>query len=312
MGHDSQPISAQNCGGLPPVGGLRRFLNAITPPSAPALQFTLWGGRGFGFEYYPLPLTRPSFPRHDWLRAELVALDDFKGVPIKGADIELLVEMLAPGLTRADGLPGYTPSRWWTPGEPMGSKGHHTLARYVAAAVAADLGEYDHATISERVLGLRDHKKGRPRKAQEFHNRGRQLLAVLGVWPWAHAGGTARRLVKSSWRSSQIYALPLMWWFNTSVRELEMIVEGCRAAWASGPELADLDRTHLPPPLSHDPFPSELRKAEASWEFVDRLMETDEMRRVRREDARRERRPWQPPQAHVNDGADGPQGHPPD
>ncbi len=304
MGHDSPPISAQNGGGLPPVGGLRRFLSAITPPWAPALQFTLWGGRGFGFEYYPLPVTQPSVPRHDWLRSELAALD-FKGVPIKSTDIEPLVEMLAPGLTRADGLPGYTPGSWWTPSEPMNAKGHHTLARYIAAAVAADLGAYEHATISDRILGLSDHKKGRPRKAQEFHNYGRQLLATLGVWPWAHSAAKQRRLVKS-WRSPESYVLPLMWWFNTSARELEMIAEGCRTAWASGPDLIDLDRPHRPPTLSQEPFPSELREAEASWEPLDRLMEADEMRRRLREDSRRERRPWEPPPTRANEDADSP------
>ena len=70
--------------------------------------------------------------------------------------------------------------------------------------------------------------------------------------------------------------LPLMWWFNTSACELEMTVEGCLTAWASGPELTDLGRPHRSPALSREPFTSELREAEASWKPVDRLMEADE------------------------------------
>jgi hypothetical protein len=230
------PIQAQN-GSLLPSGELGSFLGAITPSGAAALHLALRGLRPEA-ELYPLPITKPSAPCPEWLRIELEAVR-FKGVPLGREVIDQLVEMLAPGPSRADGLPAYMPHGWRLNGDGTKPGRGGRMGRRVAAAVACDLGDYDLIEVSAKVLGLRDHELanagvpgdrpcGEPKKARRHRRFGRQLLALLGVWPWTHA--KLGKLPKA-WRTDAAFLKPLEVWYECACGECEQELASCWWAW---------------------------------------------------------------------------------
>lgn len=233
------PIQAQNDPGLP-SGELGTFLSAITPSGAAALHLALSGLR-YDAELYPLPITKPSTPCPEWLRIELEAVR-FKGAPLPREVIRQLVEMLAPGPSRPDGLPAYMSHVWHLHrhGPKAGRRGG--MAHRVAAAVACDLGDHDLIDIGSKVLGLRDHElpkvsmpgtpsRGEAKKARQYRRVGRQLLALLGVWPWTHA--KLGKLPKT-WRTDAVFLEPLEAWHECACREREQELVRCWWAWGEG------------------------------------------------------------------------------
>jgi len=197
---------------------LPTLLAAITPEGAPAYHAVGWRCE----IDFPIPITGPA-PTHRSMPKELRP-------------------MLAPGWPpRRDGLPAWRPhgrSNRWT--AVPGRRGADTPRRQVAAAIAADLGCVDLVEISAAMLGLRDHElvgrdelrtDGDPRRAREFRRRGRQLLAELDAWPWAHApaGG-----LPAYWRSDQMFLEPLWSWHARACAELDRELARCRSAGFAG------------------------------------------------------------------------------
>jgi len=292
-------IPAQNSPNLL-TGDLGTFLGVITPSGAAALHLALWGVR-LGLEHFPLPLTMPKDPRPDWLRGELRAIT-VKGVPLKDRDIEQLVGMLAAGPARTDGLPAYAPHIWGSSGA-LSAKGRRGgWVRRIAAAVAADLGNYDLAEVSAKVLNLSDHRDPNggpprdPRKAREYRNLGRGLLSVVGVWPWAHAPGG---MLPLTWRSEAVYLDPLRLWLQRALGEREQELARCRVAWAEGHRVLDKDLLKLPAEGAHrrvDPaapvhiFGRDVEAEQASWRALDAYMNDQAEREAAFERARAARR----------------------
>ncbi len=203
-----------------PSGDLGDYLRQITPEGAPAMQFALWGFDG----RYPLPLTAPHTPCPEWLRWELQNRIDAGG-PLEHKDIERLIELLAPGRARPDWLPAYTSSAWPVEDRQTPTGRRCTLARYIAAAVAYDLGAHDLGEVSVKVLGLRDHDQRRnsgPPKAVEYRRYGRRLLAGLGAWPWAHA---PRGKLLKRWRTDVTFLVPLQVWHERALEEYRPVQE---------------------------------------------------------------------------------------
>jgi hypothetical protein len=225
---------------LAPLSGkLGGYLCEHVPEGAPALQFALWGFDG----HYPLPLTAPHAPCPDWLRWELQNRIDAGG-PIEHKDIDRLVELLAPGRARSDGLPAYTPSAWPVEDRQTPTGRRCTLVRYIAAAIACDLGDYPMSEVSVKVLNLHDHDARRtsePSKAVEYRRYGRRLLAELGVWPWVHA---PRGKLLKSWRTDPAFLAPLQAWHERACEEYRPVQEErerqcaiIEAAFAEPPDL---------------------------------------------------------------------------
>jgi hypothetical protein len=285
-----------------PAGELGSFLCLVTPTGAPALHFALWGVR-FGVEPYPLPLTKPRAPCPDWLRWELENRLRFKSVPLKHDDIDLLVELLAPGPPRPDMLPAYRPHGWRVEHQQTPTGRRCTMARYIAAAVAYDLGGYELSEVSAKVLGLHDHEQrraGEPAKASEFRRFGRGLLAVLGVWPWVHA--ESGKLLKR-WRADQSFLEPLRVWHERACSEREQELARCRWAFAEGHRLSRReDPLKLPPEGTrlkpsqpqlpeHHLNASEIRQQEDAMRALDVFQAEQDKLLADREEARKARRP---------------------
>ena len=304
-GPSFEPIPAQKWG-LPPSGELSTFLRAVTPSGAPALHRAL-SGLSYAAETYPLPLTRPSTPRPEWLRIELEALSFDRGnghVPLKRDDIDHLIELLAPGPSRPDGLPLYMPHVWRWDRRRTKSGRRLGTARRVDAAVAFDLGDHDLIEVSAKVLSLHDKhgKTDKPKRARdEYRRHGRELLALLGVWPWTHA--ELGKLPKT-WRTDAAFIDPLRLWQERAVAELEHEVARCRWAWQHGHALHRSDLLKVPPegsarrPMLEQPEPApvrlsarEIREHEEGIRALDALADKDDKRHTAREQARRNRRP---------------------
>ena len=235
------------------MGELGTFLSAITPSGAAALHLAL-GGLRYDAELYPLPITKPSAPCPEWLRIELEAVR-FKDVPLRREVIRQLVEMLAPGPSRPDGLPAYVSHVWRLNGHRTKTGRRGGIARRVAAAVACDLGDHDLIEVSAKVLGLRDHElpnaampgrwpHGEPNKARKYRRFGRQLLALLGVWPWTHA--ELGKLPKT-WRTDAAFLEPLYAWHERACGEREQELARCWWASREGRHLNRSDLRELAP-----------------------------------------------------------------
>ena len=222
-----------------PSGNLGGYLYEHVPEGASALQFALWGLDG----YYPLPLTAPHTPCPEWLRWELQNRIDAGG-PIEHKDIDRLVELLAPGRARPDGLPAYMPDVWPVEDRQTPTGRRCTLVRYIAGAVACDLGDYPMSEVSVKVLNLHDHDARRtsePSKAVEYRRYGRRLLAELGVWPWAQA---PRGKLLKRWRTDPAFLAPLQVWHERAWEEYRPVLEErkrqraiIQAALAGAPDL---------------------------------------------------------------------------
>jgi hypothetical protein len=297
-------ISAENGVELPtlPSGELGSYLSLVTPAGAPALHFALWGVR-LGVEPYPLLLTKPSSPCPGWLRWELTHRFTLRGVPLKYRDVNLLVELLAPGPSRPGGLPAYRPHAWRVEHQQTPTGRRCTMARYVAAAVASDLGDYDLIDISAKVLGLHDHElpgDGKPNKAREFRRIGRQFLALLGCWPWTHA--ESGKLLKG-WRTNTTFLEPLRAWWEHAYGEREQELARCQWAFREGHRLhrredilkllVDEGTLVVPsqPRLQRRPNQHEIREREERRRTYDALVAEEKKRRMAQERARETRRP---------------------
>jgi hypothetical protein len=240
----SQSISTDS-GPVLPSGDLGRYLGAITLSGAPALNFPLWGMH-HGADLYPLPLTRPSGLRPgDWLRHEL-ALVEFNGSPLKRKDVERLIEMLAPGPPRPDGLPYYRRDLCgWDPHRrKKGSR--RGIARRLAVAVAFDLGNHSLTEVNAKVLCWRDHELASVDEngARELRKPARRFWAQLGVWPWAHA--PHGRLPKT-WRTEVAFLDPLQAWYQRARREVDQEFAASARAWSEGGSLKRSELFKLPP-----------------------------------------------------------------
>ena len=212
-----------------PDGGLGGLLAAMTPEGAAALQCQPWG-MWTSFVVYPLPLTTAE-PRRNWIRERLEAVQftdrrSRQPAPLRPVTIDQLVAMLAPGTPRPDGLPAWRPQ---AEAHRFTADGHlGAWLRRVAAAVASDLGDHDLTEVSARLLGLHDHEipnvgmpgstPGYPGRAGECRRHGRELLAILGCWPWVHA---ERGRLPGSWRDDPAFIEPLLAWHDRALVELE-------------------------------------------------------------------------------------------
>ncbi len=223
-----------------PSRDLGDYLRQITPEGAPAMQFALWGFDG----RYPLPLTAPHTPCPEWLRWELEHRLTFKWIPLKREDIDRLVELLAPGRSRPDWLPAYKPDARPVEDRQTLTGRRCTLVRYIAAAVACDLGAHPMSEVSEKALNLHDHEtrgKGEPAKVVEYRRYGRRLLSLLGVWPWTHA--ESGKLLKR-WQTDATFLAPLQVWHERAWEEYRPVQEErerqraiIEAALAGAPDL---------------------------------------------------------------------------
>jgi len=209
-------------------------LRHIAPIGAPALQ--CWAD--WEPEPCPLPLIEPlPAPRTnarrdspDWMIRALKRIE-VSGKPLK--EIPKTAELLAPGPRRPiDELPA-----WWSSLEPAWSgnwqpkgpkpKGQRTgrARRDLLAAVCVDIHGRPLAWVSGTVLGLSDHeeftKNGKiskdPRNARRYRDRGRALLALLGVWPWALA--PYGRLTPN-WQEDRSYMFSLECWSSNGLNDL--------------------------------------------------------------------------------------------
>jgi len=234
-----------------PLGELGTFLRAITPSGAAALQLALWGLH-FEAELYPLPITKPSAPSPEWLLDQLDAVR-FKDAPLGRDVVRQLVQMLAPEPSRPDGLPAYMPHVWCSHRHQTKTGRRGGMARRVAAAVACDLGDHELIEVSAKVLGLDEPPKagapgtrlhGELKRAHKYRRFGRQLLALLGVWPWTHA--EFGKLPKT-WRTDAAFLEPLHTWHERACDEREQELTRCR--WACH-EVRRLHQSDLPEPGS--------------------------------------------------------------
>jgi hypothetical protein len=224
-----------------PSGDLGAYLRQHVPEGAPALQLALWGFDG----HYPLPLTAPHKPCPEWLHWELEHRLTFKRIPLKREDIDRLVELLTPGRPRPDWLPAYKPDAWPVEDRQTLTGRRCTLVRYIAAAVACDLGAHPTSEVSEKVLNLHDHEtrgKGEPAKVVEYRRHGRRLLSLLGVWPWTHA--ESGKLLKR-WRMDPAFLVPFQVWHKRTWEEYRPVQDErecqraiIKAALAGAPDLA--------------------------------------------------------------------------
>jgi hypothetical protein len=232
---------------LPP-GDLGRYLRVITLPGAPALNFPLWGLRR-GADLYPLPVTNPSALRRCWLAGEL-ELIPFNGARLKRKDIEQLIEMLAPGPARTDGLPYYRPDLWGWDRRRTKKGRRGGTARRLAVAVASDLGDHSLIEVGAKVLREADHElvkagaRGGPKGAHEMRRHARRYWAQLGVWPWAHA---PRGKLPKSWRTQCEFLEPLQAWHERARRDVEQGLTGSTRAFSDGHSFRRSDLLKLPP-----------------------------------------------------------------
>jgi hypothetical protein len=243
------------------------------------------------------------------LRVELEDVT-YKGVPLKPADVDRLYELLACGQSRPDGLPAYRPGGWGSDRrEPAKPVRPNAMVRRVEAAVACDLGDFDMIEVSAKVLGLRDHVRpnlatfGEPRKAREYRKAGRELLARLGAWPWAHA--PLGRLPKG-WRADAAFIEPLRVWFERAIAARKQELRRCEFRWwystETGGHLPRSDALKLPPegaprrvdPTELPPKPhtaSMIREQEEADRIFDAFDVEQKKLHAAREQARAARRP---------------------
>jgi hypothetical protein len=78
--------------------------------------------------------------------------------------------------------------------------------------------------------GARPH--GDPKKAREYRNHGRGLLALLGIWPWAHAERLGE--LPKTWRTDERFLDPLRAWHERACDEREQELARCRRGWREG------------------------------------------------------------------------------
>lgn len=168
---------------------------------------------------------------------------NFRGIPLRNVEIDELVEWLARGPSRTDGLPGYAPHLWAGPPHRTTTQRRPAWVRRIAAAVAFDLGDYALVEVSAKVLGLTDHEMwtkdarvtdGTARKAREYRRFGRALLARLGAWPWADV---ERGNLPATWRTDAAFLEPLRAWHENACDELEQQLARSRWAWDAGSSL---------------------------------------------------------------------------
>jgi hypothetical protein len=114
------------------------------------------------------------------------------------------------------------------------------VARQLTAAVAFDLGGHDLIEVSAKVLGLHDHEfpNSDAKRAREYLRSGRQLWALLGVWPWTHA--PLGKLPKD-WQTDAAFLGPLHAWHERACREREQEAAGCRWALSIARDLVRSD-----------------------------------------------------------------------
>jgi hypothetical protein len=215
-------------------GDFGRYLRQIAPMGAPALR--CWAD--WEPEPCPLPLIAPLLaPRtnasdrsSDWLVRALERIE-IGGKPLK--EISKTAELLAPGPCRPlDGLPA-----WWSHLEPAWAgnwqprgpqpQGQRTgrVRRDLLAPVCVDLHGRPLAWASGTVLGLSDHeeftKAGKiskdPRNARRYRDRGRALLALLGVWPWASA---PHGRLMPNWQEDRSFMFSLECWVSRANDDL--------------------------------------------------------------------------------------------
>ena len=178
------------------------------------------------------------------------------------------------------------------------------MARRVDAAIAFDLGDHDLIEVSAKVLSLHDMhgKTDKPKRARdEYRRHGRELLSLLGVWPWTHA--ELGKLPKT-WRTDAAFVDPLRAWQERAVAALEHEIARCRWASQHGHVLHSSDLLKVPPEGSARPPTPERPSSEAvrrsarevqerdeGIRALDALVEADDKRRKAREQARKARRP---------------------
>lgn len=269
-----------------------------------------------GVELYALPITTPRTPCPDWLRWELENRFDFNRVPLKSADIDQLIEVLAPGPARPDGLPAYLPHAWRFHRYETQTGRRGTWVRRVAAAVAYDLGGYEMVEVSAKVLGLHDHElpgSGVPKKAREFRRFGRRLLALLGCWPWAHVDSGK---LPRNWRTDAPVLAAFAAWHTRVCGEREAELAHCRWAFREGHRLPRQQALTVPPEATPPTQPptrrhpdervaaqtperpltnAEARQREADLAGFDALVEEHDRRLQARAQARKDRRPVEDP-----------------
>lgn len=112
-------------------------------------------------------------------------------------------------------------------------RGDRSWGRAVWAAAAADLAGASMTDVS-RMLELNEHEQpdhgGRRLRGAERHRaKGRELLAAIGAWPWAHAE-TGR--LKQTWRSDRLFIDPLRDWQERACVEIAAKLERCRSVAA--------------------------------------------------------------------------------
>lgn len=215
-------------------GDFGGHLRHIAPMGAPALR--CWAD--WEPEPCPLPLIEPlSAPRTgaddqspDWMVRALKRIE-IGGKPLK--EVSKTAELLAPGPRRhIDELPAWgshLEPAWagnWQPKGPQ-PKGQRTgrVRRDLLAAVCVDLHGRPLSWVSGAVLGLTDHeeftKAGKiskdPRNARRYRDRGRALLALLGVWPWTLA---PHGRLMNSWQDERSYMFSLECWASRGIDDL--------------------------------------------------------------------------------------------
>jgi hypothetical protein len=214
-------------------GDFARHLRRLAPMGAPALR--CWAD--WEPEPCPLPLVEPLnapaadvHDESDWMVRALNQVGD-RGKPLK--EVEKTAQFLAPGPRRPmDKLPA-----WWSHLEPAWAgnwqpsgpqrDGQRTgrARRDILAAVCADIHGRSLTWVSGTVLDLTDHegfmKDGKitqePRGARRYRDRGRDMLAALGVWPWTLV---SQGKLERHWREDRAYMFSLECWAARAVDDL--------------------------------------------------------------------------------------------
>lgn len=209
-------------------------LRRLTPMGAPALR--CWADREP--EPCPLPLVEPldapaadtQEESSDWMARALNRIE-YRGKPLR--EIEKTAQFLAPGPRRPmDELPAWyshLEPAWagnWQPSGPQ-RDGQRTgrARRDILAAVCVDIHSRPLTWVSGIVLGLSDHeeftKDGKimkePRRARLYRDRGRAILAALGVWPWTLA---SEGKLERHWREDRAYMFSLECWAARAADDL--------------------------------------------------------------------------------------------
>lgn len=70
-----------------------------------------------------------------------------------------------------------------------------------------------------------DSATTRAQGAERARGTGRELLAQLGAWPWAHV---AAGKLASTWREEERFTMPLLAWHRRAVEEASSHLEDVR------------------------------------------------------------------------------------